>query len=54
MWFLVLILSLKLEMQTWYWVIFTIITILRPLVWIIDKYIEKEIEKNIKELENTK
>lgn len=31
MWLLVLILSIKLQMPTWYWIIFTIITILRPL-----------------------
>lgn len=27
MWLLVLILSIKLQMPTWYWIIFTIITI---------------------------
>lgn len=32
MWLLVLILSIKLQMPTWYWIIFTIITILRPLI----------------------
>lgn len=32
MWLLVLILSLKLQMPTWYWIIFTIISILRPLI----------------------
>lgn len=31
MWLLVLILSIKLQMPTWYWIIFTIITIIRPL-----------------------
>ena len=31
MWLLVLIISIKLQMPTWYWIIFTIITILRPL-----------------------
>lgn len=32
MWLLVLILSIKLQMPTWYWIIFTIITIIRPLI----------------------
>lgn len=32
MWLLVLILSIKLQMPTWYWIIFTVITILRPLL----------------------
>lgn len=32
MWLLVLILSIKLQMPTWYWIIFTVITILRPLI----------------------
>lgn len=32
MWLLVLLLSIKLNMPTWYWIIFTIITIIRPLI----------------------
>lgn len=32
MWILVLLLSVKLQMPTCYWIIFTIITILRPLI----------------------
>lgn len=32
MWLLVLILSIRLQMPTWYWIIFTIITIFRPLI----------------------
>lgn len=32
MWLLVLILSIKLQMPTWYFVIFTVITIFRPLI----------------------
>lgn len=32
MWLLVLILSIKLQMPTWYWIIFTVITIIRPLI----------------------
>ena len=31
MWLLVLMLSIKLQMPTWYWILFTIITIIRPL-----------------------
>ena len=31
MWLLVLILSIKLNMPTWYWILFTIITIIKPL-----------------------
>ena len=34
MWLLVLILSIKLQMQTWYWIIFTIITIFRTVIWV--------------------
>lgn len=37
-WLLVLILSIKLQMPTWYWIIFTIITIFRPIIWVF-KYI---------------
>lgn len=33
MWLLVLILSIKLQMPTWYWIVFTVITILRPLIF---------------------
>lgn len=32
MWLLVLILSIKLQMPTWYWILFTVITIIRPLI----------------------
>lgn len=31
MWILVLILSIKLQMPTWYWVLFTTVTIIKPL-----------------------
>ena len=54
MWFLVLILSLKVQMPTWYWVLFTTITLIRPFMWIIEKYLKDEIEKEMKELKNTK
>lgn len=30
MWILLLILSIKLNMPTWYWVIFIVVTIFRP------------------------
>lgn len=36
MWILVLILSIKLQMPTWYWVLFTLITIFRPFIGIIE------------------
>ena len=35
MWLLVLILSIKLQMPTWYWIIFTIITTFRPIMWVV-------------------
>ncbi len=54
MWLLILLLSIKIQMPTWYWIIFTIITLIRPFIWIIEKYLEDEIEKEIKELSNTK
>lgn len=54
MWLLALILSIKLQMPTWYWIIFTIITLIRPFVWIIEKYLENEIKKNLEELNNVK
>jgi hypothetical protein len=37
-------------MPTWYWVIFTIITLIRPILCIINTYIEDEIKNEIKEL----
>lgn len=49
MWLLVLILSIKLQMPTWYWVIFTIITILRPFVGLFCNILENEIDKTIEE-----
>lgn len=38
MWLLVLILSIKLQMSTWYWILFTIWTMIMPF-WSIVKYI---------------
>jgi hypothetical protein len=35
MWLLVLILSIKLQMSTWYWITFTVITIFRPVIWVL-------------------
>lgn len=32
MWLLALILSIKVGMPTWYWVLFTIISILKPII----------------------
>lgn len=48
MWLLVLILSIKLQMPTWYWIIFTIITILRPYIGLFCNIIENKITKNSK------
>lgn len=50
MWLLVLILSIKLQMPTWYWIIFTIITILRPFVSLFCSIIEDEITKTANEI----
>lgn len=38
MWLLVLMLSIKLQMPTWYWILFTIWTMIIPF-WAIAKYI---------------
>lgn len=48
MWLLVLILSIKLQMPTWYWIIFTIITIFRVFANLICSIIENEITKTNK------
>ncbi len=49
MWLLVLLLSIKLQMPTWYWIIFTIITILKPLV---DLFENRFINEIFKKFEN--
>lgn len=51
MWLLVLILSIKLQMSTWYWIIFTIITIFRPAIWVLkynfaDEYMKAKKKDN--------
>ena len=51
MWLLVLILSIKLQMPTWYWIIFTIITIFRPFVGLFCKILQNAIDDTIKEIE---
>ena len=51
MWLLILILSIKLQMPTWYWIIFTIITILRPFVGLFCKILQNAIDDTIKEIE---
>lgn len=51
MWLLVLMLSVKLQMPTWYWIIFTIITILRPFVGLFCNIIENEITKTANEID---
>lgn len=51
MWLLVLMLGIKLQMPTWYWIIFTIITIFRPLVSLFCSIIEDEITKTANEID---
>lgn len=51
MWLLVLILSIKLQMPTWYWIIFTIITIFRPFVSLFCSIIEDKITKTANEID---
>lgn len=51
MWLLVLILSIKLQMPTWYWIIFTVITILRPFVGLFCNIIENEITKTANKID---
>lgn len=46
MWILVLLLSIKLQMPTWYWVIFTTITIIRLFVRLIEHELIKELMKD--------
>lgn len=50
MWLLILIISIKLQMPAWYWSIFTILTLIKPIIWVIEKYLENEINKSLKEL----
>lgn len=50
MWLLVLILSIKLQVPTWYWIIFTIITIFRLFANLICSIIENEITKTVNEI----
>ena len=54
MWLLVLIISIKLQMPTWYWSIFTIITLIRPIVSIVNIFLEDEIKKSIGQLKEDK
>jgi len=54
MWLLVLILSIKLQMPTWYWILFTVFTLIRPILSIINLYLKEEIKKGMKELSNDK
>jgi hypothetical protein len=49
MWIIALILSIKLNMPTWYWIIFTVITILRPIACLFEDELKKQlIDKNDK------
>lgn len=52
MWILVLILSIKLQMPIWYWIIFTILTLIKPILSLINIYLEDEIKKGIRDLSN--
>lgn len=52
MWILVIILSIKLQMPTWYWIIFTILTLIKPIIHLINISIEDEIKKGIQDLAN--
>lgn len=54
MWLLVLILSIKLQMSTWYWVIFTILTLIRPILSLVSLFLEEEIKQNIKDVQEDK
>lgn len=54
MWILILILSITLQMPAWYWAIFTIITLFNPIIKLILKCLETEIEKSYKELTENK
>lgn len=51
MWLLVLILSIKLQMPTWYWIMFTIITIFRPFIGLFCNIIENEIIKTTNKID---
>ena len=51
MWLLILILSIKLQMPTWYWIIFTIITIFRPFIGLFCNIIENEIIKTTNKID---
>lgn len=51
MWLLVLMLSIKLQMTTWYWIIFTIITIFRPNIGLFCNIIENEIIKTTNKID---
>lgn len=52
MWLLVLMLSIKLQMPTWYWIIFTVLTLISPILRVINLYLKDEIKKGIKDLSN--
>lgn len=54
MWLLLLIISIKLQMPVWYWSIFTILTLIKPILSLINIFLEDEIKKSIKELSTNK
>lgn len=53
MWLLVLLLSIKLQMPTWYWILFTIFTLIKPILSLIKLYLEDEIKKVLKTYQTT-
>lgn len=54
MWILLLIISIKLQMPAWYWSIFTILTLIKPILNLISIFLEEEIKRSMKELSNNK
>ena len=48
MWILLLILSIKLDMPTWYWVLFTAVTIFRPFISILSSSFMKGFREGLK------
>lgn len=47
---LVLLLSIKLQMPICYWILFTIIVLIKPILKLISIFLEEEIKKSIKEI----
>ena len=43
MWIILFILRIKLNMPVWYWILFTIITIIRPAVGLFEYELNKQL-----------